>query len=503
MTKLLMKDLGKTGMKVSAISFGGLVVRKEKLEQEQTDEVLKCAINMGVNFIDTGRAYGKSEEQIGKALKKLRVPRSNVYLASKTSKRDADGARQDVDESLQLLKTDYIDLYQIHYIRKPRELDAVLAEEGGALKGLMECKEEGKIRHIGITGHCNDLLRDALQRSDEFETVMSIFNIAQRDAITCGLIETARNKGVGIIAMKPLCNGFLQPRHALRFLLRYVDTIAVGMGTIIDVVEDIALGSLKACDEERKELEKIADSLKYSGCTRCNNCAEDMEKPLFEVESQSSLNDDTILEYLRPEFENNEISLSDGAFASRKDKDLASEEKDVRWLITDGSLFGIAPSFHSDLDNETISSGLRKEFENNGTPLSGNATTFAVAKGIRWRIIDRDKTYLAMKEDDKLNIYTEGDENKKKIYLVKEREDGLAIYEKDKVQNEEYEVIRTILPLYDYRGKYGLIPEAEEEWRGLLRKAKNIDYERAEKACPQELPIGKMIQEAIIREVII
>ena len=137
------RRLGKTEMMVSAISFGGLVVRINDLSQEQTAEVLKYAIDMGVNYIDTAQGYGESEEYIGNTLADLGC-RSEVFLATKTGKRTAEEAIEAVHQSLERLQTDYIDLHQIHYITRPEDLDAVLAP-GGALEGLKECRAKGLI----------------------------------------------------------------------------------------------------------------------------------------------------------------------------------------------------------------------------------------------------------------------------------------------------------------------------------------------------------------------
>ena len=274
MSELIKRYLGKTCMKVSAIAFGGLTVRKKQLSQEQTAKALRCAIDMGVNYIDTAEAYGESEKHIGNILKDLGYPK--VFLASKTGDRTAAGAIEAVHNSLRLLKTDCIDLYQIHYIRRKQDLNDIL-ERDGALEGLEFCRKYGMIKHIGITGHRNDLLVKALE-TGRFETVMPIFNITQRDAITSGLIKIAREKEVGIIAMKGLCDGFLRPIHAIRFLLDHtdglyhVDTIAVGMETEDEVEEDLALGRDEVDDKEHAKLEGIIRNLEDSGCVRCNYC---------------------------------------------------------------------------------------------------------------------------------------------------------------------------------------------------------------------------------------
>ncbi|MBP1764600.1 MAG: yhdN 5, partial [Firmicutes bacterium] len=153
--------LGKTGLEVTEISFGGLPM--QRCTMEEAGPVLKAALDAGINFIDTARAYTDSEEKIGRH---LAGRRQEFYLASKSMARDRDKMAKDVDLSLEMMRTNYIDLYQIHNIKKREDLDAVLAP-GGALEALKEAKAAGKIGHIGITGHSISLLVEGI-RTGEF-----------------------------------------------------------------------------------------------------------------------------------------------------------------------------------------------------------------------------------------------------------------------------------------------------------------------------------------------
>lgn len=258
---------GATGMELSAISFGGLPM--QRCNMKEAVQVLNTALDEGINFIDTARAYTDSEEKIGMVADR----RSEFYLASKSMDRSADGIYQDVLTSLKLMNTDYIDLYQIHNVKRMEDLELVLAEHG-ALNGLKKAKEEGKIKHIGITGHSIEVLIKAV-KTNEFESVQVPYNfIEQKPAEE--LFPLARERNMGIIIMKPLGGGQLtETKLSLRFILQQPDVILIpGMDEVKHVHENLSV--LKPYEQlNEQEIDRLkaeADIVGENFCRRCGYC---------------------------------------------------------------------------------------------------------------------------------------------------------------------------------------------------------------------------------------
>jgi predicted aldo/keto reductase-like oxidoreductase len=260
--------LGRTGLEVTAISFGGLPMQRCTLAE--AGPVLNAALDAGINFIDTARAYTDSEEKIGLHVSSRR---REFYLASKSMARDRAGMARDVDISLDKMKTDYIDLYQIHNVKTRKDFDVVFAP-GGALEALKEAKQAGKIGHIGITGHSFELLTEAL-RTGEFATVQAPFNFVETKAEEA-LFPLARKENIGIIVMKPLGGGQIDnPDLALRFILEHGVTTAIpGMDEVKHVEENLAaLKNFRPLSAaEREEMKKLAAEIGANFCRRCGYC---------------------------------------------------------------------------------------------------------------------------------------------------------------------------------------------------------------------------------------
>ncbi len=140
------RKLGKTGYDVGVFSLGG----QGSLETQKGNiDIIIRAYELGVNYFDTSPIYGPSEDLYGKALAGFR---NKIFLATKTEKRDRDGALKDIEKSLKRLKTDYIDLWQIHHLENHDEINKICGKNG-ALKALLEMKEQGVVKFLGITGH--------------------------------------------------------------------------------------------------------------------------------------------------------------------------------------------------------------------------------------------------------------------------------------------------------------------------------------------------------------
>ena len=262
------KILGKTGLKVSALGFGGIPI--QRIDEEGSRELMHPLMDAGVNYIDSARGYTVSEEYIGYGLQGIR---DQFVLATKSMARDKESMARDVEISLKNFRTDYIDLYQIH---NPNEaqLETVCAP-GGALEALLEAKAAGKIGHIGITLHSADVFRKALEL-DWVETVMFPYNIVETQAEE--LIKACAEKNIGFICMKPLAGGAIEDAQlAMRFIAHNPDvTVTIpGMAEKKELDQNVASYCDKAplTQEELEKIEKIRSELGNNFCRRCGYCA--------------------------------------------------------------------------------------------------------------------------------------------------------------------------------------------------------------------------------------
>ena len=188
------RKLGKTGLNVSIVGFGGIPIIG--LSRSAADMVVRHAYERGINYFDTAEYYGDSEEKIGAALHDVR---DEVIIATKVIRRSSSEAKSSLKQSFKALCTNRLDLVQIHNVDNEKELDTVLSSNG-SLNAIKEAKAQGKIDHIGITGHNPRVLVEAI-RTGEFDTLQTPFNVMERTA-TENLIHVANELDVGVIAMK-------------------------------------------------------------------------------------------------------------------------------------------------------------------------------------------------------------------------------------------------------------------------------------------------------------
>lgn len=189
--------LGKTGYNIAPVVFGGIINTDQA--QGDADRYVAFAVDRGVNFFDVAPNYGDAEERLGPALKPYR---KDVYLACKTMKRDAKGAKEDLIESLRRLKTDYFDLYQMHCIRSAGDVEAAFAP-GGVMETMEWAKKEGVVRKIGITSHQEEFAIRCFDLYD-FESVLYTMNWAHGMLYGEGdrLAEVVKEKNIGLLCMK-------------------------------------------------------------------------------------------------------------------------------------------------------------------------------------------------------------------------------------------------------------------------------------------------------------
>ena len=260
--------LGKTGLKISRVGFGGIPI--QRVNKEQAKPLIARLAQEGVNYIDTARGYTVSEEYLGYAMEGLR---DKFILATKSMARTKEGMEKDISISLQNLRTEYIDLYQVHN-PSAKDLEQVCAP-GGALEALQEAKKVGKIGHIGITLHSVDLFREALELP-WVETIMFPYNIVETQAEE--LIARCAEKNIGFICMKPLAGGALENAPlAIRFIMQNpnVSVVIPGMAEEKEITQNIAaaLDNAPLTEEEMTEISHIRNTLGTEFCRRCNYCA--------------------------------------------------------------------------------------------------------------------------------------------------------------------------------------------------------------------------------------
>ena len=259
--------LGKTGLKISRMGFGGIPI--QKIDAEGTKALMRKLQAAGVNYIDTARGYTVSESYLGEALEGIR---QDFILATKSMARDKEGMARDIDISLANLRTDYIELYQVHNPTMA-QLEQVIAP-GGALEALLEAKAAGKIGHVGITAHALDVFEKALELP-WVETIMFPYNIVEVQGEK--LIAKCAEKNIGFIDMKPLAGGAIEDATlALRFVCanENVTVTIPGMAELKEIDQNIAACADTAplSDGEQAKIAQVVKELGTNFCRRCNYC---------------------------------------------------------------------------------------------------------------------------------------------------------------------------------------------------------------------------------------
>lgn len=260
-------NLGNTGLKVSRLGFGGIPI--QRITQEEATALIRKLPEYGINYIDTARGYTVSEEYLGIAMEGIR---DKFVLATKSMARTREAMEKDIETSLKNLRTDHIDLYQVH--NAPPAQMSIVTGEGGALEALLEAKAAGKIGHIGITAHEIGTFEMALEM-DWVETIMFPYNFVELQA--ADLIRKCAEKGKGFICMKPLAGGAIENAPlAMRFIASNKDiTVNIpGMANEDELKQNVAASCDPASlsEEELREVQNIRDTLGNQFCRRCNYC---------------------------------------------------------------------------------------------------------------------------------------------------------------------------------------------------------------------------------------
>ena len=261
--------LGRTGLKIKILGFGAIPI--QLVSEEEAVKVVRHCYDLGINYFDTARGYTVSEERIGKALEKVR---DDVFIATKTANRTKKGALEELETSLKNLRTDRIDVYQLHNISSKEEWDLARADDG-ALQALYEAYDQGKILHLGVTSHDPGLLTEII-KEDIFETAMIPYNYL---ATVPGdeLLPLCRRKSVGTVIMKPFGGGaFSNIEIALKFLLSKdcVDVVIPGMMSLREVDDNFAVaeGTYDLTKDDLETIDKDREELGSDYCRGCNYC---------------------------------------------------------------------------------------------------------------------------------------------------------------------------------------------------------------------------------------
>ena len=259
--------LGKTGITVPQNAFGALPI--QRVSKEEAVKLLRRAYEGGMRFFDTARAYTDSEEKVGAAFEGMR---EKVFLATKTMATTPEGVRADLETSLEKLKTDYVDLYQLHQVSR-----CYAPGDGtGLYETLLEAKKAGKIRHIGITAHKIGVAEEIV-KSGLYETLQFPFSYlaSERDK---KLVASCEKAGMGFIAMKGLSGGLLRnSRACMAFMLEFPVLPIWGVQREKELEE--WLSYFEDTPEMTKELEEIIENDKKElsdgfcrGCGYCMPC---------------------------------------------------------------------------------------------------------------------------------------------------------------------------------------------------------------------------------------
>jgi predicted aldo/keto reductase-like oxidoreductase len=256
------RRLGKTGIDVTILGLGGEGILRTYGYEKDAYGLINKAIDFGINYFESARAYSGSESYYGQA---LRERRKDIFLTSKSHARDKKGALQHLQDTLRNMKTDHLDLWQIHDVRTDEEVHEIFGRHG-ALEAFVEAKGKGLVRFIGITGHHNPFIINRCIERYDFDTVLLPVNPAE-PAYKSFLQETvplAAQKGMGIIGMKVYFRGFaaklpgfVTMEPFFRFALSQPITAAViGCDNTEQLEENVsfAVSFRPMTDKEEKEI---------------------------------------------------------------------------------------------------------------------------------------------------------------------------------------------------------------------------------------------------------
>lgn len=255
--------LGKTELMVTRTSFGALPIQRD--DMNTSIKILRKAFDSGINFFDTARLYSDSEQKLGRALGDVR---NQYILASKTPATTKAGVMEDVHKTLELTKSDYIDIYQLH---NPKDVDY---GENGAYAGMLEAKQKGYVRHIGITNHSHERAIEYIE-SGKYDTLQFPFNYLS-GPVEFDLLDRCKKYDMGFIAMKALSGGMVANVPATFTYIRQYENVV----PIYGIQHEWELDEFLALDENppalddamQKIIDKDREELSREFCRSCGYC---------------------------------------------------------------------------------------------------------------------------------------------------------------------------------------------------------------------------------------
>ena len=258
------RPLGQTGQQVTIFGLGGEGILRTHGEMARAVPVITRALDLGVTYFDTAPAYASSRDYYGAVLGERR---KQIFLASKTAERSRDGSLWILEDSLRRLRTDHLDLWQLHDLRTVVDLNQIFSADG-AIHALLQARDEGRVRFLGITGHHDPAMLLAAMRRFDFDTVLVALNCADlaRLSFSRTVLAKAAKRKMGVVAMKVYSAGLLvgprgscRPAEALRYALSLngVSVAIIGCHTPEQVEENVTIAKnfKPMADEEMRKLE--------------------------------------------------------------------------------------------------------------------------------------------------------------------------------------------------------------------------------------------------------
>ncbi len=261
------RALGSTGEQVTILGLGGEGVLRTFGYEEDAYRVINRALDLGINYCESARAYSGSESYYGKSLKERR---NDIFLTSKSHARDKAGALSHLEETLANMQTDRLDLWQVHDVRTEDDVRQIFGP-GGAIEAFAEAKQKGLARFVGVTGHHDPAIMLRCMEQFDFDTVLLPVNPAEPhyQSFLDLVVPSANAKGMGIIGMKVYFRGFaakvpgvstMEPFY--RFALSQpIGTAVIGCDSVQQVEQNVQFAEKfepMAEDEQHRFIEQIA-----------------------------------------------------------------------------------------------------------------------------------------------------------------------------------------------------------------------------------------------------
>ena len=319
---------GKTGLQVTRVAFGGIPIMR--LSRREGARLVKDIISLGINFIDTANMYGDSEEKIGDAIGD--AAREELVIASKSMALDRDTFLRHLDMSLSRLQTEYLDIYQLHGISSDEAMQKVMGPEG-AMEGLLQAIEEGKVRHPGFSSH-NLATAKKMMLTGQFESLQVPFNFVDDDAAR-EILPLALELNLGFICMKPLGGGLLSDANlCIRYLMQFEGIVPdPGIERVEEMEEiiGIVLNPRPLLETEKVLIDEIRREMGGFWCHRCDYCQPcpqgiPISLVLVTESVVKRMSYDTAVPFLRPALEKAATCTECGECAPRCPYDLKIPE---------------------------------------------------------------------------------------------------------------------------------------------------------------------------------